>query len=163
MSLFWAGGRNALDLDQLLAGKLVSTSPFIAAILGVKDASGVSMKSGYCFRMYLPTASGVAAAEGSGPAAASSADADAQEVRWACYAWPAAPGSGLRAFMASHTGEVYATSARVTPYVGSGGGPAAEAAFDASGLAPRNLDAGIGIAAAGLTACDGNTWVPAGN
>ncbi|MCI0343722.1 MAG: DUF2950 family protein [Planctomycetales bacterium] len=149
-----------------VAGPKMSTSPFIASILGVKDSEGRAQKSGYYYRLFLPAA-------GAGPAKAetqahagtgSSADADNQEVRWACYAWPVKPGvSGNRAFFAGHQGEVYATAATKTRYDGISIVPAADAALEMQGPNPKNLDAGIGLAAAGLTSGDGNVWVPAGN
>ncbi len=165
----WLGELSGMDPTRGMegvAGPKMSTSPFIASILGVKDASGYSQKSGYYYRLFLPGA-------GAGPSKAetqahagtgSTADADNQEVRWACYAWPAKRGeTGNRAFYAGHQGEVYGTAATRTQYSGTTIVPKAHAALDTGGPNPENLDAGIGLLAAGLTSGDGNVWVPAGN
>jgi len=144
-----------------------NASPFIAAILGVRDASGISQKSGYMFRMFLP-ASGTGAVinEGSGSQEASnSAAANNQEVRWACYGWPnSRTQSGNRAFMVNHAGDVYATPNTATGqlYSGTGTAPAATAALATSGD-PGSLDAAVALAAASVAAGDSGQWVPAGN
>lgn len=146
------------------SGQSMAASPFIAQILGIRDDNGVSMKSGYCFVLYLPTAKGPARREGDAELDAVAADADAQEVRWCAYAWPQSPGqSGNRIFFVNQEGQVYMAVASATRYGGAGNPPRPDAAFDVGGTSPANLDADVGMAAAGLRAGDGNTWVPAGN
>ncbi|MCI0341175.1 MAG: DUF2950 family protein [Planctomycetales bacterium] len=166
----WLGELAGIDTTRGTGGVIgpkMATSPFIASILGVKDAAGRSQKSGYYYHIYLPTtAAGPAAAEAQAAAGTgNSADADNQEVRWCCYAWPNSRGnSGNRCFYAGHQGEVYATAATVAQYNGTTLEPTAGSeALDTGGPNPANLDAGIGLAAAQLTAGDGNIWVPAGN
>ena len=154
------GELSGLDACRV-GGQKMDTSPFIPAVLGVKDAEGRSQKAGYYFRLFLPTGTDAARGEGSGPAEAAQADADVQEVRWTCYAWPVNPGGG-RTFIANHSGEVYATDADVRAY-GGDVAPDADAAYDRTMPSGKNLDAGIGLAAAGLKSVDGNVWVPAGN
>ncbi len=167
----WLGELAGIDATRGsggVAGPKTSTSPFIASILGVKDALGRSQKSGYYYWVFLP-ATGAGPATGEvqpAPGTGNTADADNQEVRWCTYAWPNSRGnSGNRAFYAGHQGEVYATAATVIQYNGTVTVPAADgsAALDTLGPNPANLDAGIGLAAATLSAGDGNIWVPAGN
>ena len=161
----WLGELAGIDAIRVSLNK-VSTSPFIAAVLGVKDANGRSQKSGYYYQVFLPAGAGTALAETSSAAASNSADADPQEVRWVAYAWPNTRNqSGVRTFYASHAGEVYASPANVaaSQYSGTSPVPAANAALDNSNTSSINLEGGIGLGAAGLTAVDTNTWVPAGN
>ena len=146
------------------SGLKMSTSPFIAAILGVKDTNGRAQKSGYYYWMFLPGAA-AASGEASGSATADSADADAQETRWAVYAWPNSRGqSGNRAFFTNNAGEVYACANNVAQYSGTTAPNAnGMAAYDTNGTPNTNLDGGVGLAAASLTSNDGGVWVPAGN
>jgi hypothetical protein len=52
------------------------------------DNGVVLVRDGYCYRLYLPTASGPAVGDRAIPLAASAADADRQEQRYLVYAWP---------------------------------------------------------------------------
>jgi hypothetical protein len=86
---------------------------------GAVDANGVVSKGGYCFIIYLPTAGGTAVTEAGGLPPATSADADVQERRWACYAWPIDYGStGYRCFVVNQQGEVQQASNELGPGVG---------------------------------------------
>lgn len=143
----------------------MNASPFIAAILGVRDASGVAQKSGYCFRVYLPGSTGHLT-EGGGEASepADEQAANNQEVRWICYAWPNERGvSGNRAFMVNQQGEVITCPNEIARYSGPSNGPRANAALDPDGPDPDGLNGAVGLAAAGLRACDGEAWAPAGS
>jgi prepilin-type N-terminal cleavage/methylation domain-containing protein len=147
-------------------GARIAGSPYIASILGVKDGAGNSQKSGYLYKMYLPTAAGTAVAELQAIAATTvPADANEQETRWCAYAWPNLRGSsGNRAFMVNHAGTVMATPNNAALYTGSGTAavmPAADAAFESGTGA--NLSGAITLSAAGATSNDGDMWVPAGN
>ncbi len=145
-----------------VSGLTMNNSPFIAAILGVKDGTGRAQKSGYYYHMMLPGGAGPIS-EVSAAAASSAADADGQETRWAVYAWPNTRGqSGTRVFFTNNAGEVYACANNIAQYNGTSG-PAPMAAYDDSTLSGSNLDAGIGLAAASLSANDSGIWVPAGN
>jgi prepilin-type N-terminal cleavage/methylation domain-containing protein len=158
----WFGELSGAEAVRV-SGLKMNTSPFIAAILGVKDGGGRAQKSGYYYHMFLPTGAGAAAGEGSGSGTANSADADSQETRWAVYAWPNSRGqSGNRAFFTNSAGEVYATANNVAQYSGTTTEPTVgdEAYENGTGA---NLDGGVGLAAAGLTSNDGGAWVPAGN
>jgi prepilin-type N-terminal cleavage/methylation domain-containing protein len=78
---------------------------------GAVDANGVVGKAGYCFVIYLPTASGTAVTETGGLPAADATNADVQETRWGCYAWPIDYGStGYRCFMVNQQGEIQQAS-----------------------------------------------------
>ena len=155
----WLGELSGIDPIRG-SGKERQEAPYIAAVLGVKETNGVSQKSGYCFRMFLPLANGLAVGEARGPAALGAPDANVRERRWCCYAWPRHWGqSGSRAFFVTQEGIVYQTAGEGRRYDGLGKCPAPEAAFDASAAGAKNLDAPIADADAGRTASDGNRWV----
>lgn len=157
----WLGELSGIDACRV-SGLKMNQSPYIAAILGIKDGGGLAQKSGYYFVMYLPGTQGEALREPQGADQARPEAADAQEVRWACYAWPAMPGaSGNRCFFANSAGEVYATPMNALKYQGNLTIPLPGAAYEAGTGA--NLDGGIGLAAANLQSNDGNVWVPAGS
>jgi type IV pilus assembly protein PilA len=147
-------------------GPRLSSAPFMAAVLGVKDATGHSQKSGYFFKMYLPTAAATAAAELTViPAAAVPLDANEQETRWTAYAWPNSRGTTAnRCFMINHAGTVMSTPNNTAKYSGSGASgvvPAADAAYETGFGA--NLEGAITLTASGAVSNDTDVWVPAGN
>lgn len=112
---------------------------------GIVDANGVVGKTGYCFLLYLPTDGGPAVTEAGGLPPANANDANAQETRWACYAWPLMYAStGYRCFVVTHQGEVYQASNEVGPSTGLYSGPAnmppPGAAFLPDGGQEQNLD-----------------------
>ncbi len=164
----WLGELAGVDAPRGVGGTPgtpVSNAPFISAQLGVKDGGGRGTKSGYYFRVFLPMSGGSAQGEAqAAPGGGLPGDADVQEVRWICYAWPSQRGNtGNRTFVASHQGEVYATMGTTVAYNGTGTQPATGAeALDANGPNAPNLDSGIGLAAGGLTSGDGNLWAAAG-
>ncbi|MHC5021033.1 MAG: prepilin-type N-terminal cleavage/methylation domain-containing protein [Planctomycetota bacterium] len=134
--------------------------PVISQGLGLVSNGSVS-KAGYEFRIFLPTGAGTAVFQPtSAMLAGATADADSQENRWVCYAWPAvARNTGVRIFAVAQGGEIIAANNITTGYDGKNTAPLPEAAYDAAGPDPDNLDAGL--ARAGLTSGDGQTWVPA--
>jgi prepilin-type N-terminal cleavage/methylation domain-containing protein len=146
----------------------VSTNPaspaFITSVLGTtaENNSGVAGKSGYQFLMYLPTSAGPATDEITGVGNPVTADANDQEVRFACYGWPASLGnSGNRAFVVSQQGEVFSTANK--DFQNYGGTTIADAPDPGAafiGDDPPNLD---GTLITGTDADDGQTWLPAGN
>jgi hypothetical protein len=112
---------------------------------GVLDANGVVGKAGYCFIMYLPTAGGPAITEAGGLPAADSFNANVQETRWACYAWPIDYGStGYRCFMVNQQGEILQAGNELAPntgyYDGKAGIPPPGAALLPNGGREDNLD-----------------------
>lgn len=159
----WLGELAGVDSIRV-SGNRISTAPFIAQCFGVKDERGCATRKGYLFRMWLPTGSGRARGEARvEPAGVDDpADADHQERRFACYAWPVERGrTGRRAFVVTHHGEVFATAADVRAYSGSDPMPIADSAFS-GGPNPLNLDGALGSPVE-TTACrDGNVWRPTG-
>ena len=140
---------------------------FISQELGAVSALGISTKAGYNFLIYLPT-------DGNGPAVSEgdidltttvAADADEQEVRWCCYAWPVSrTETGNRTFCVNQTGTVYQTpnDADTQLYSGTTVIPAPEAAFIAVAGNPPivNLGGRFPRLGAGETGADGGNWVP---
>ncbi len=143
---------------------------FISQELGAVDANGIASKAGYHFLIFLPT-DGVGPAVSEGdltvplPNVEVAADADEQEVRWCCYAWPISrTETGNRVFCVNQTGTVYQSSneAATQLYSGTTTMPAVDAAFilvagnppidNLGGRFPR-----LGVAETGA---DGGTWVP---
>ena len=141
---------------------------FISQELGAIDAAGgFSSKAGYHYLIYLPT-------DGNGPAASEAdidlaapvaADADEQEVRWCCYAWPVSrTETGNRVFVVNQTGTVYQSSneAATQLYSGAANVPVPEAAFIAVAGNPPIENLGGRFPRLGVveTGADGGTWMP---
>lgn len=128
--------------------------------LGVLDANGIATKSGYMFHMFLPSGdlAGVdAIAETPVLPAGDDHNADDQETRWCCYAWPAKLGvTGERAFVINQQGMVYETDNRTQRYSGAATTPTANAAFRPG---TPNID---GPLAAGAARIDGGVWKASG-
>jgi prepilin-type N-terminal cleavage/methylation domain-containing protein len=143
-------------------GAQMYNPPSLPQILGVVGLGSAS-KTGYEYRVYLPTAGGTAVAQATQtPPNGAAADATHQEGRWACYAWPATNGqTGRRVYCVTNANEVIASPnvAAGQQYTGKTVTPNPEAAFDSAGPAPANLDATL--ARGGLTASDGGTWAAA--
>jgi prepilin-type N-terminal cleavage/methylation domain-containing protein len=141
---------------------------FISQELGAVDANGIAQKAGYNFLIYLPT-------DGVGPAAKEgdinltttiAANADEQENRWCCYAWPISrTQTGNRAFCVNQTGTVYQSPNDVATqlYSGAANMPAAQAAFIAVPGNPPVTNLGGRFPKLGTTekGADGGVWVPA--
>lgn len=122
---------------------------FVSTVFGAtsSSSSGLANKSGYNFIMYLPTGVALGALAEDGaivpagaaiPAPADTAEYNAQETRWATYAWPTSAGnSGNKAFYVNQSGEVIATSNIPTGtstllYTGATTTPAAVDIYDTS-------------------------------
>jgi prepilin-type N-terminal cleavage/methylation domain-containing protein len=158
-----------LSGQEIPRGAVGARTPgeFISQELGAVDANGITSKAGYNFLIFLPT-------DGNGPAVSEGdvdltttvvADADEQEVRWCCYAWPVSrTETGNRAFVVNQTGTVYQTQndANTQLYSGTATMPAAEAAFIAVAGNPPivNLGGRFPRLGAGETGADGGNWVP---
>lgn len=142
----------------------ISTSPFIAKCFGDKDERGCATRQGYRFRMWLPLGSGRARGERQteSPETADPADADHQERRFACYAWPVEHGkTGRRAFVVTHHGEVFATLTAHPAYSGTDPMPGSDAAFS-GGPNPLNLEGALGSTDDTSPCRDANVWRPTG-
>lgn len=91
--------------------------PVLSAALGTTSRAngGIAIHSGYHFQIHLPAGNGTGPAiEETGvvtPPIGSATEIDAQEARWAAYAWPAGVGvTGNKAFFTSHKLDILFTS-----------------------------------------------------
>ncbi len=136
---------------------------FISQVFGYSaTASGVADKSGYHYLVFLPTTTGTEAEQSGGSFnVAAQANANAQELRFICYAWPVSYSStGVRAFAITQKGEVFATRNDSKKYSSTTTSPTAAAALDSTGSDPSSLQSTLGGAAA--VTGDGQTWTNAG-
>jgi hypothetical protein len=141
-----------------LAGKVAKRGalivPPVLSTAFARVENGVTTRSGYHFRIWLPGKDAAALAEMAtgGPDAA--IDAAQAETLWCCYAWPVEPGkSGQRAFFVDQHGDVLACDNADSRYAGIAKMPAAPAAR-AAGSAGA-MSAPVAANAAGH---DGQTW-----
>lgn len=119
--------------------------------------TGVALRKGYCYRIFLPNHQGTGVAEPPLGYLEALVDAEHAERGWCCYAWPIEPGvTGHRTFFANQAGELLATTAK--GYEGPRGGPQADAAYLSAGsiLGPFRGPEGSPPA----VATDGNRWDP---
>jgi prepilin-type N-terminal cleavage/methylation domain-containing protein len=139
---------------------------FLSQEFGAVDANGIASKAGYHFLIYLPTGAGPAVSEGQiNFGATVPADAEPQEVRWCCYAWPVSrTETGTRCFSVNQTGTVYHSNNEVATqlYSGTVRIPAPEAAFIAvPGNPPiTNLGGRYPRMGQNEVGADGGAWVP---
>lgn len=131
-----------------------------SAFMGKVDAHGVVAKRGYCFVVYLPTASGPAAGESAGSVPpADPANADIQEKRWIAYAWPEKFGlTGREAFVITQQAEVYVCENADGRYRGPENAPEPGAALISKGGREQNLQSGL--PGPGQTGSDDQKWAP---
>ena len=119
---------------------------FMNSVFGTTSSAnvGTANKSGFNFKMYLPTGAAAAPTGEDGTVVATivvtavptaAALVNAQETRWATYAWPTSAGnSGNKSFFVNQGGEVIATSNLPTGvsslfYTGTTTTPGANAIF----------------------------------
>jgi len=123
--------------------------PVIPQGLGLLSNGSVS-KAGYEYRVYLPTAAGPAMHQLAMTVAnGNSANANVQENRWACYAWPAVAGnSGQRVFVVAESGEILAANNLATTYGGKGTPVPPEAAMASVGASVSSAS-GSSVASGG--------------
>ena len=129
----------------------------LSAAFGTINAQSCVMRSGYLFRMFLPTAtltgSVEAASLGGGPGTPV-VDANWAETLWCCYAWPSVAGnSGKRTFFTYQSGDVLMTAATFVTYSGTSPEPAFNAAYRV-GSAFMSMPV-----AANTIGQDGNRWL----
>ncbi|MCK6480069.1 MAG: hypothetical protein L6R43_07940 [Planctomycetes bacterium] len=154
------------------------SSPLLSPALADLDSSGIVLKSGYCFRIFLPARDGGGAHEGAsgpaprapgspsgtleeeapeGPLFSAPIDTDGAEFLWCAYAWPARHGvSEVDSFFVDRSREVWLLEDGEGDYDGKDRTPAFDAAFprDAAGdWAPPPIGA-----PAEHVGRDGNTW-----
>jgi type II secretory pathway pseudopilin PulG len=106
-------------------GKL--NPPVISGAFRNPNTPGYVSRSGYYFKIYLPSVAGVGLVADADGFTMSGINSDLAETTWCCYAWPVNYGnSGNRTFMVNQTGDVVASEN--SAYSGFAG-PAADAAF----------------------------------
>lgn len=137
------------------AGERKIRPPVLSAAFA-KVRSSCAQRNGYLYRIYLPGRSGEGVMEApDGGAPEDAVDPDLAEVLWCCYAWPATPDSGLRAFFVNQAGDVLAC-----PNVDDDGDPRragidAAPRFDAAFTEAGDLRAPV---AANRKGRDGEQW-----
>ncbi len=106
------------------AGTSVGTAmnpPSLSGAFRNANANSEVSRSGYLFKLYLPSAGGVGTPEFSAPSTALSpvVSTDLCETSWCCYAWPSSYAhSGNRTFFINQTGDITSTDAEI--YSGTG-------------------------------------------
>jgi len=85
----------------------VATSPYIPGIWGQTNGFGVVVRSGYCYKLFLPNGRGGALEETYDPPNPSSETADAQEQAYLVYAWPMSQKTGSRTFLLDQNGQIW--------------------------------------------------------
>ena len=132
--------------------------PVLSTAFRSVNTSGQVSRSGYLFKIYLPSSAGVPVPEQSGGGVAVGAvGSDVGEITWVCYAWPTSYGNtGNRTFFVNQGGDIVATENPTAPYSGTGSGPNYNAAFSGSG------NTITGAVATGMTGRDTNFWKQAG-
>lgn len=138
--------------DGSATGAVLAPAVLSGSFRGL-SANGTVSRSGYMFRITLPTATGVAVNETPSAALTGSVDADLAETTWCALAWPASfRTSGNRSFFVNQRGEIVTT---VEPaYSGESPGYLSGAAFQG----PGNLSSLTGKLAVGTYGRDGNLW-----
>ena len=132
------------------------TPPVLSRAFGQVDPNSMVTRSGYFFRMYLPSgANGWVLEAAGGGAAGGTVGAPNAEVIWACFAWPTNyPNSGKRAFFINQSGDVLSCRNSVMNYTGTATPPVAGTfAMLSSGVTMS------GTVAANSTGADGERWV----
>ncbi len=164
-------GAMGANVPRVVAGQAQSNvrpGEFITQVLGVVAANGTASKSGYMYYMYLPNAGGTTSPEVPGLWAGIAGDANSQETRFMCYAWPNTyDQSGKRCFVVNQQGEVFAarnvTAGGVPLYSGAVGALAPAAMDSTAPVANQNdISAPFADSTAGTPGVDGQLWVPAG-
>ncbi|MFY9344822.1 MAG: DUF2950 family protein [Planctomycetota bacterium] len=140
--------------DAVRGGDRAITPPVLSrAFTNVMD--GAVVRSGYCFRIFLPGQGGNALAEMPKGGASPAVDAAQAETLWCAYAWPVEAGaSGQRAFFIDQAGDVLACPNADGRYAGVGKAPVSTAAR-AGGTAGKLTDR----CAANVAGLDGQNWI----
>jgi prepilin-type N-terminal cleavage/methylation domain-containing protein len=136
-------------------GTVRVSPPVMSQAFGQVNASGHVVRSGYVFRMSLPSTTKAFLNEPALAAAAQVSPSNA-EVLWCCYAWPATYGnSGKRTFFVNQQGDVISCTNGTRRYSGTGASgvvPAGNAAFVVGATSMSNS---LAINAVGV---DGERW-----
>lgn len=134
----------------------------IAKSLALVDASGIVAKTGYVFRVALPSINGTPVVEVAGGGSPTGEDPDLCEDHWIVYAWPVGYAmSGRRAFVVTQDGDVMQTDnlgGLTGTYEGVGNMPAPDAAIETGSAG--SIIGGLSVAGLPAAAVDGKTWRP---
>jgi prepilin-type N-terminal cleavage/methylation domain-containing protein len=137
------------------------TPPVMSGAFGNVDANGNVARSGFYFKLFLPTAAGLGTAEDAGGGAAGSIGTlapDLCETTWCAYAWPINRGnSGNRAFFVNQMGDVLQCLNNTVMYNGTTVMPPADAAFAAGGAAGA-INGALANTTASKLGMDGEVW-----
>ncbi len=141
------------------AGTQSISPPVLSTAFGNIDANSNVQRSGYLFRMFLPSATAAGLMEtaltGGDPSNAAGVDPGQAETLWACYAWPQVFGnSGKRTFFINQAGDVLQTNAAILQYTSTTSIPTFDAAFRTT---VGTLALSMPVAANTL-GHDGNVW-----
>ena len=141
------------EMSGALPGRMIAplVPPVLSGQFRLLTGGGSINRSGYYFRMYLPSPTGAGVLEpATGYADDGSIGAEAAESAWCCYAWPVNfSQSGNRAFFANQGGDVL--FAEDHNYSGTVGSPN----FDAAYLVAGSMMGSVAIGGPGV---DGNIW-----
>ena len=141
----------------------VLSSAFGTMSLAAGITEGTVIRSGYCFKLYLPgpTAGGLtpgvaeSTAVGGGNVNAGDIDPDNAEILWCCYAWPVqVTQTGNRAFFMNQEGDLLQTQNRVAPFTTPIAGPTFDECFSLAGTMAAPVQVGI------ASLVSGNIWTP---
>jgi prepilin-type N-terminal cleavage/methylation domain-containing protein len=140
--------RNNSEVGKILPPVL--SAGFRESALGT---AGGFERSGYIYRILLPTVEGLGICVDDIPTAFANVDADLAETTWCCYAWPGNYGnSGTRCFAITTTGDIFYTDDK--RYTGKN---PPDLDFAAAFKTTRSGSI-TGRVALGTTASDGNFW-----
>jgi prepilin-type N-terminal cleavage/methylation domain-containing protein len=134
----------------------------LAQSLGLVNGSGIVAKSGYMFRLALPSAGGTPVVENGGGGSPSGEMPDLCEMSWICYAWPAGYATtGKRVFVVNQSGDVLQCNnlgGMAGIYEGTANMPAPDAAIEAGSAG--DLMGALSVSGAPALAVDGKLWIP---
>jgi hypothetical protein len=151
-------GEGGASNDFSARGTIVNP-PILSPRLAGVDGAGIVVKSGYCFRIFLPdSASPAGWVSEAGPKDAAGlaggsgkVGTDMSETTWCAYAWPEAPGeSGGRVFFVNQAGDVLQSANVHGKHAGKERPVPAHAAFRGAGITSE--------VAVGTAGRDGDVW-----
>ena len=129
--------------------------PFLPPEFSPRAGDVTVVRSGYCFRIFLPAGPSTSATEtDQGQSLSAPVSTDLAEEHWCAYAWPAdGTVKGTRTFFLDEGGQVWWTAARDDHYAGGDHAPGWDAAIPADApreWATRRIRSGDGV--------DGGDW-----